>query len=74
MLISNSGIDPVRLCVIGLVWFLVQLVVAALFWWLWSYAVSGVLGLPVLSFGQALALYLLIRLVISPPKIKFELS
>ena len=72
MLNFSPGINLTRLFLFGSAWFSIQLVIAAIFWALWNYAVSSVFGVQLLSYGQAVALFLLIRIVLSPPKIKFE--
>jgi len=56
---------------LALIW---QLATGSVFALLWNLAPAGVFGLPPVTWLQGVGIYLVIRLVLSPPKLELTLG
>jgi hypothetical protein len=56
---------------LALIW---QLAAGSVFALLWNWAPSGAFGLPPVTWLQGVGIYLVIRLVLSPPKLELTLG
>lgn len=56
---------------IAMIW---QLAAGSVFALLWNLAPAGLFGLPPVSWLQGIGIFLLVRLVLSPPKLELSLG
>ncbi len=66
---STAGVLVVL--VLQLLWFLAQ---AVIFFLLWNFAFASYFELANILLVEALAIYALLRLIVDPPKLTFEID